>query len=377
MPVDVACAGAALSGGDPCPQSRQASRAVAGRAGSCRVDPPHRRLPWLVPLALIAVFLAFAANADERVLRFSSSSPAGSRNSIFFNQWAERINRASAGTLRIEVRDGPALANFANVYERVSTDVVQIGWAIHQAVAGTFPLTELLSLPQPTDDWVAASAAFWRLYETGLLDDEFDEIVPLALFFFGPAQIHFAHEQQGPLHDLRGRKIGVVARFPSELVSRLGGTPVSMPPGRAYEMLHHGTVDGVAFSWAGVAAYELQEVASFHLEAPVGGGTGMIFMAKSLYETLPPEARQALAVYSGEQASREFARHFQSEWLARRAEIAELNDHRIISLSAQELEFWRRDGVSPVVEEWSSVQPGGRQLLETFRDLLAGLGALR
>ena len=58
------------------------------------------------------------------------------------------------------------LANFGNVYERVQDDVVQIGWAIHQVVAGKFPLSEVAGLPFVEDGFQRASLALNRLVET-------------------------------------------------------------------------------------------------------------------------------------------------------------------------------------------------------------------
>src|SRR5262249_61299356 len=78
--------------------------------------------------------------------RSTSLTPSGSTNSFFFNQWAQKLADQTVGAVKIDVRDGTTLANFGNVYERVQDDVVQIGWAIHQVVAGKVPLSEVAGL---------------------------------------------------------------------------------------------------------------------------------------------------------------------------------------------------------------------------------------
>ena len=50
--------------------------------------------------------------AQETRLLFTSLSPAGSTNSIFFNQWAQKIADQSGGTLKIEIRDGSHACQF-------------------------------------------------------------------------------------------------------------------------------------------------------------------------------------------------------------------------------------------------------------------------
>lgn len=57
----------------------------------------------------------------------TSLSPANSPNSNHYNEWAERVNKASGGALQIIVHDESALANFSNVYDRTISDAVQIG----------------------------------------------------------------------------------------------------------------------------------------------------------------------------------------------------------------------------------------------------------
>ena len=156
------------------------------------------------------------------------------RSSQFFNAWAKRVSEESKGALRIEVRDGVTLANYGNIYDRVTSDVVQIGWAIHQVVAGKFPLSEVAGLPFVSSGGGAAASALWKLNASGVLAEEYKDIVPLVFGVFGPAQVHFARPPRGA-DDLQGVKVGVQGRVPSQLVSALGSTPISIQPGDFYE----------------------------------------------------------------------------------------------------------------------------------------------
>src|SRR5262245_512635 len=74
-------------------------------------------------------------NAQQVRLIFASQSPAGTPNTVFYSNWANRVSEQSNGKLKIEVRDGETLANFITAYDRVSDDVVQIGWIIHSLVS--------------------------------------------------------------------------------------------------------------------------------------------------------------------------------------------------------------------------------------------------
>ena len=177
--------------------------------------------------------------------------------------------------------------------------MVQIGWAIHQVVAGKFPLSEVAGLPFVEDGFHRASLALYRLQKTGLLNNEYKDVVPLVFSVFGPSQLHFARQPRS-IDDLSGLKIGVTGRAPSQLVGALGGTPISMQPGEFYEALQRRTIDAAITSWSAFAPYKLHEVTTYHVETLLGQGTSMFFMAKKKFDALPESARKILAANSDE-----------------------------------------------------------------------------
>ena len=169
---------------------------------------------------------AQAAPAQERLL-FTSLSPGGSPNSVFFNAWAQRVNDQSAGTLKVEVRDGVSLATFGNSYDRVMADVVQIGWVQPAFVAGKFPLSEITNLPFMTDDDVHCSMALSRYFKSAVLQAELKDVVPVWTSCLAQTGLHFAKPLRSDT-DLGGLKLRVAGKVPSQIVERMGGQPVSM-----------------------------------------------------------------------------------------------------------------------------------------------------
>lgn len=311
--------------------------------------------------------------AQETRLLFTSLSPAGSTNTVFFNQWARRIADQSGGAVRIEVRDGTALAHFGNVYERVQDDVVQIGWAIHQVVAGRFPLSEVAGLPFVEGGFSRASVALRRLAKSGLLDAEYKDVVPLVFSVFGPSQLHFVRAPQS-IDDLTGVKVAVAGRAPSQLVGQLGGTPISMQPGNFYEALQRRTVDAVITSWAAFAPYKLHEVTAYHVETLLGQGTSMFFMARKKYDALPENARKVLAANSDEGTTLAFSRHFDDQWSDARKPVASSDKHTIVQLSAEQTAKWRAKA-APMLQEWVRSRASGEQALAEYRELYKQAGS--
>ena len=234
------------------------------------------------------------------------------------------------------------------MYERVQDDVVQIGWAIHQVVAGKFPLSEVAGLPFVEGGFSRASLALYRLAKTGLLNNEYKDVVPLVFSVFGPSQMHFARQPRS-IDDLNGLKIGVAGRAPSQLVAALGGTPISMQPGEFYEALQRRTVDAVITSWSAFAPYKLQEVTTYHVETLLGQGTSMFFMAKKKYDALPEAARKVLAANADEATTLAFSKHFDNQWLElqeARRRVRQAHDRAALSRADRKMAQQLRAGVA-------------------------------
>jgi len=326
---------------------------------------------------VLAVFaLSFgvqAASAQETRLLFTSLSPAGSPNSQFFNSWAQRVNDQSGGALKIEVRDGTALANFGNSYDRVLSDVVQIGWVQPAFIAGKFPLSEVTNLPFMTDDDINCSLALWRYYKSPVMAAELQDVVPVWASCLAQSGLHFAKAPRSDT-ELNGLKMRVAGKVPSQIVERMGGTPVSMTAESIYEALQRGTIDGMVTSWAAFEPYKFAEVAFYHVEVPIGSNPSMFMMSRKKYDSLPPAARKALDDNSGEAIVREAAKHFAAQAARARAAVAQLPNHKIVTPPPAQLAALK-EKLNPIVVDWAKERPGADKAVETFRQIYAQVKA--
>lgn len=319
--------------------------------------------------AVLLAAISQPSAAQENRLLLTSLSPAGSPNSAFFNAWAQRVNDASQGTLKIEVRDGATLANFGNSYDRTINDVVQIGWIQHAFVAGKFPLSEISNLPFMSDDNATCSVTLRRLYKSGLLDSEYTDVVPIWFGCLGQTGMHFAKPIRSN-DNLGGLKLRVAGKVPSQLVERMGGTPVSMAAENMYESLQRGTIDGAVTSWSAFEPYKLLEVSFYHLEVPVGSTPSMFAMSKKRFDALPEAARKALIDNGGEAQSRAFGIHIANQGERSRQPAAASDKHKIVQLDAAQQKVWE-EKVAVIRNEWAKERAGGDKAIEAFQSLYA------
>jgi TRAP-type transport system periplasmic protein len=322
-----------------------------------------------VPAALsmlAAAAFSPSASAQETVLVFATTNaPQAHLNARVHHPWAARINEKGKGIVRVDVRDGPTIANHLNFYQRVLDDVVQIAWGLPLYVSGKFVRSNVTSLPFVVEKAEEASVAYWRLYKSGALDSEFDQIVPLHLVVFPQSGIHLAKPPRS-LDNLNGLKIGTGSKMISDLVSRMGGAAISIPLTDYYEGLQRGTIDGTNSQWTQFQPFKLGEVTFYHIDTHLGGAAGMTFMSKRKWDSLPPAVRKILEEESGEAQSRRFGKFWDDvNDEGRKAIQAQPDKHKIVNLTAAQEAAWK-EKVTPIVDEWVKSTPDGAKLLEQF-----------
>jgi TRAP-type transport system periplasmic protein len=325
-------------------------------------------------LALAAFIAAATPGATQTTLVFATTNPANAHlTTQVMRPWAERINEQGKGVIRIDIRDGLALANLTNAYDRVANDVVQIAWTLPAYVAGKFPRTQVTSLPFVSGKAEDGSVAMARLYRDGVFAAEYDEVVPLVLVQIAHAGVQTVKPLKS-LDDLGGAKLIVTSRTHADVVARLGGTPLSIPLTDMYEAIQRGTVDGAAVGWTAFQPFKLAEVTNYHVDAELGASMGMVFMARKKYDALPAEARRIIDANSGEAESRRFGQFWDRNANEVRAEVKAMSGHTVVAPSAAQVEGWRGK-TAPVIDAWVKATPDGEKILGAFRTTLAKVKA--
>jgi TRAP-type C4-dicarboxylate transport system substrate-binding protein len=314
--------------------------------------------------------LAGPAAAEETTLMFATlDGPQAHLNVHIHHPWAERINQAGKGTVRLDVRDGPTVANQGTIYSRVQNDVVQVGWMVHSSVPGKFPRTSVTSLPFVSDRSEHASTAIWRLFKTGLLDEEYDEAVPFKFCVFAPNALHF-RSAPASVEDFRGLKMIATGKVPGEVVTALGATPVAILVSDMYPALQRATADGVSMTWTAFQPFKLGEVTKFHIDSKLGAGTGMVFMARKKHAALPDAVKKLLEAAPGEKESRDFGAFWDRVAGEIATEVKGQPGHTVVEPSADQVARWKQR-LAPVQEEWVKATPNGAAVLARYRQILS------
>lgn len=329
-----------------------------------------KRRMWLAFSACAGLlFLANQVQARELVLKFATlDSPRAHLNVNIHHPWAKKVNADAKGLFRIDVRDGAALANHGNVYNRVTSNVVQIGWGLPLLVRGKFQMTGVVALPYLSDKSTIASVALWRLYETGLLDKDFSDVVALKLIVFPQSGVQF-REKPKTLDNLDGVKVIAGSKISSDIVNAMGGAPLSLRIDQYYEALQRGTAEAVIVGWTAFQPFKLAEVSHYHLDIPLGTSPGYVFMARKQWNALPDAAKAILKKDSGEAASRQFGMFWDHVVKLGKEMTLKQPGHTLLKMTPAQSESWHKR-ISPVIDQWAKSAPGREKVLSTYRKLL-------
>jgi TRAP-type C4-dicarboxylate transport system substrate-binding protein len=327
-------------------------------------------------LKKLAMGLALAAlsagplAAEPITLKLNSPAPPWSYLNIeIFTPWAEAVTADSDGTLKIQTFFGGTLGNFGNTYDRVTDQVIDIGFILFAGAAGKFKLQDVAGLPFETPSATVASVALWNIFENGVTAKEFDAVRPLGLWTFPNAAIH-SREPMRTLGDFKGKKLIASNPIAAKIVTALGATPISLRVDEAYTAIQRGTTDGGLMPFTGMETFKIHEVTKHHLDAALGSDAAMLFISRKRYDSLPEKARAAIDKHSYLLLSRKLGEKTHAQWQKSRNLV---KDSVVVLTTEQEM-VWKKL-LEPIANDWAKGVPDGAKALDAFRAEVAAARA--
>jgi TRAP-type C4-dicarboxylate transport system substrate-binding protein len=320
---------------------------------------------WAVALAVPVA----PTKAEEVTLVFAPSiPPQQTPGPQVLKPWAEQVNAAGKGIVQLDIREGTAVSNGGNFFDRVQNGVVNIAWGVTGAI-GSFLLSDAARIPYVGEKAEHASVAMWRLYKSGLLDHEYRDTRPLEFGAYAPASFHLARAPKS-IEDLSGLRLIANSKLAAQAIAMFGATPTTILISDAYSALQRHTVEGIVTGYPGIPPYKLQEVVNTHISANMGGGMSFLIMAKKKFDSLPAAAQKLIDDNSGEALSRKHGAFNDSDEQRARNMLKALPDQTVIEPTAAQHEIFRKR-LAPLADEWSKSIPGAVPVLAKYRELLA------
>jgi TRAP-type C4-dicarboxylate transport system substrate-binding protein len=335
------------------------------------------RITLLIGGVAMVVALATSAVAQEVTLRLHQFLPLQSAipgNAI--QPWIEKIETESEGRIKIEHYPSMQLGGSPpSLYGQAKDGVVDIIWTLMGYTPGRFPSSETFELPFMTGNSEASSRAFHEFIEANAMA-EFADTHPLVFHTHGPGWMH-SNKPIGKLEDLSGQKLRGPTRVITNLLGKLGATPVGMPVPAVPEALSKGVIDGTVIPFEVTVPLRVSELVKHHTGFESNPGlytaTFILTMNNDSYDRLPDDLKAVIDANSGPEVAALFGAAMDAADINGRA-IAEATDNTIIDLDDAEKARWMT-AAQPVVDDWlvemDALGIDGQALIDSAKALIA------
>lgn len=220
-----------------------------------------------------------------------------------FKPWAKEVEKVTDGRVTVRIMGKPLGSPPAH-FDMARDGIADITYGLHSFTEDDrFKRASLGQFSFLGDDAIADSKAYWEIYG-GKLDAaaEHKGTHLLGLFMHGPGLLHNNKRKIETVADLKGLKLRVPGGYVAELVGGLGATPLFMSSPEVYEKLSRGVIDGVAFTYEAMTAFNLVDDIKYSMTVPGGiyNTTWFFVINEDKWNSLSEEDRAAIDAISGE-----------------------------------------------------------------------------
>ena len=215
---------------------------------------------------------------------------------------AERVEKMSAGRLKITVFGANEIVPALGVFDAVSLGNVEMGHGAAYYWKGKVPIAQLFTTvpfgltAQEMNAWLYQGGGL-ELWEE--LYARYD-LVPTPGGNTGVQMAGWFNKELNSMDDLRGIKMRIPG-LGGEVFQRAGGTAITLPGGEIYTSLQTGVID--ATEWVGPyndLAFGLHQVAKYYYypgwQEP--GPTLEMIINKQAFESLPKDLQEIVRISS-------------------------------------------------------------------------------
>ncbi len=216
----------------------------------------------VIALLLLPLYLCSSSQAQEKVvtLKYSNTFPASNRISVIPDTWCKEVEKRTNGRVKATHFPGATLTPPVQTYDSVVKGIADVGLSFCSYTRGKFPLTEAVDLPIGIKSSLHGTKMA-NEYLKKFKPKEFDE-VKVAYLATSPPHILFTKRPVNNLEEFKGLKIRSTGTS-AKVVQALGGAPVGMPMGEAYDALSKGVADGIVCPYEPMKGFNLAETVAY------------------------------------------------------------------------------------------------------------------
>lgn len=237
---------------------------------------------------------------DVTTLRFSHFMTQNDPiNLEVFEPWAKKVEADSNGRIKVDIFPSATLSKPDGTYEATANGVVDIGVQLQGYTSGRFPMSLVAELPGISNSGEQLSCVIHKLYDDGVIADEYKDTHMLFMMGSGNHGIHTKDKAIRTPDDLKGMRIRRTSSVTADLLEALGAVPAGIAVVDTYTSLQRGVIDGVGLPWQPMAAFRLNELVNNHTVLPFYNAEFIVTMNKDKYDSLPDDLKKVIDDNSG------------------------------------------------------------------------------
>jgi tripartite ATP-independent transporter DctP family solute receptor len=288
----------------------------------------------LITAAVVAAGV-FIGEAQAQTLRFGHANTTAEIAGELFQEFADRVTKATGGAVTIRVFPAEQLGKEVDLVKQVKEGALDMSAPSMAAASALVPALEMASAPFIWRDWNEAEA----IIRSVAFDPVFDElrerhsIVPVSrVWYWGWRNVTTLGREVRKPEDLHGLKIRVPeSPIWVEMIKAFNASPTPVPFGEVYTALQQRTVDGQENPIPTIYSrkfYEVQDVLAMtrHMLQ-----NNMIVINRDSLSRLKPEHREIL--------------------FAEAARVSAMNTYLQQKREASMLEEIRKSGRTKIIED--------------------------
>ncbi len=285
--------------------------------------------------------------------------------------WAEAIEEATDGKVKIESYPGETLLKSNDIYDGVVDGIAELGLSCFAYTRGHFPVLEVFELPGITykSSWVASKTAWEGIKQLDPAEVQDTKLMMVLTTGSGDLFTKVPVRNKGDLQGLEIRATGLSA----QTLEMLGAVPVAMPQSDAYESLSKGVVQGNLSPIEVLQGWRHAEVTDYLTLTPFLYNT-LFFVTMNLdvWNSFSPEIQESIELVNEKYFEEVAASLWDKQNEAALNWAVNEMGMEVITLSDEEKDLWI-DIISPIQEEFVAGmnEKGfeGQEILDTVKSL--------
>lgn len=298
---------------------------------------------------ICAGFFGSSLYAKPIKLSYSNFFPPNHIQSQLAQQWCDEVEKRTQGQVKVEYYPGQTLTKSTQNYDGVVSGLSDMGMCLFAYTRGRFPVLEAVDLPLGYKSGAAATKVVNEVYEK-FNPKELQDTQVMFLHAHGAGLLHTTGKAVRTMEDFKGMKLrghGTSA----QVISALGGTPVSLPMPELYQSLQKGVVQGALYPIEVNKGWRMAEVSEYLTNSLSIAYTSSFYvvMNKEKWAAIPADLQKIIQEING-------------EWVGKHGEAWDESDQQgleyfkslnreVIELSDAEANQWKTT-IEPVIDDY-------------------------